>query len=1433
MKAVLRWSSVLFLFLQQGINFAFAQYCIPTYINSCSTEGSINKFTFNTLNNNVSGCNGNPDNYILYASTGSTTTAVTVGSEYDLSVKSGSDAGFGIWIDYNNDTDFNDEGEFVYSSPFFDNILFTGSVVIPNNSSFIGERRMRVRSGLETLLYDYDACTTFPNGETEDYVITIEPAPPCSGIPVAGTITAFPSSICTEGNSSELYLNGYSIASDIFIQWESSADGLSWTEIPGATSPSYITPPQFDTTWYRAKVTCTISSDFSYSNEVKITIGQVHIDTVINDTLCGAGVATLQVSANANSISWYEDATGGIPLFTSASPSVFTPSVDTTTTFFASASSGILYIDSTGLYDNTAGSGSDAYKNDFLSFSVIHSFKLVGVYVYPGAEGIVIVQLRDKFNDPLQTDTFSISALQVNQKTFLELDYDLSNGTGYQLTLKDGSVPLWSNQSGVNYPYEIPGVLSITGSNLGPNYYFYYYNWIINYTDQCETPREPVVAVVDIAPDLFITTNPPDPISCANSGDSITLTASGGYDNYTWSPSSGLSSISGAEVKASPNVTTTYTVLASDSICENQATSTVVIANTPSVVITASPDSICGGISTQLFATATPLLNYNVEQIPFDPDSGVGTEVLLDEDEVSEALPIGFVFKFYGSYYTTFKISSNGFITFDSISFDGCCAGQKLPDISQPNNLLALAWEDLSPQLGGTVSYFTSGVLPNRKLVIRFDSVLHYSLSGGDDPVTMQAILYESSNTIEVHTTSMPGNPNGLWFTHTMGIENTNGTVGTSVPGRNGLNSWTASEDAWRFTPIDYSYSWSPGSSLNDAFISDPIATPLTTTNYTLTVTDTASQCAASSTIKIQVITNPVAGSIDPAFHLICDEGTDTLSLTGYTSGATIQWQESATSGGPYTDIAGATSSSLITPLLNSTVYYVAEVTCTNPTLSSESILEVMPVPSPPSGDTSYRCGPGKIDLVATGSGGTLSWYDNDSAGTYLGSGSPFTTLPITQSTTFWVEEGPPIASPLSTTFIGGGITDGNMFDITALNTIEITSFDGNLDVSQVADIEIYYRKGSYSGYENDEAAWTLLGSATAVIGQGIGIPTPFPIPLAVTIPAGKTYSFYITSKVGGINATAGTVAGAIFDSDDNIQVAEGNKINYPFGSFEEPSQWNGIIHYKTDGCSSDRAAVEAIVYHPEINAAVSDAEICKGDSVTLMVQNIGEGDYDYQWSPLLVSMNPPNGEGENVVVAPETSTTFTVIATELSNSCDTAILVQVIVFPNPVTSFSGLNDTMLITDDPAVLTGIPPGGIFTGEGISGNIFDPVQAGLGGPYPISYAYTDANGCFDDTVQWVTVAMEVGIDEQFNDASVQLFPNPASGQVSLIFSNLGATEKINIEIRDMYGRLMTARELTTTTNPTTFTFDLTNWAKGNYFLSAQVGGERAIRRLTIQ
>ncbi len=198
---------------------------------------------------------------------------------------------------------------------------------------------------------------------------------------------------------------------------------------------------------------------------------------------------------------------------------------------------------------------------------------------------------------------------------------------------------------------------------------------------------------------------------------------------------------------------------------------------------------------------SSAVLDYTVDQTgTFNPIdiSATGTNVPLADDEVSADLNIGFTFNFNGNDYTTFRISSNGFITFNTDGDNGCCSGDPLPTAGPPDNLIAFAWEDLDPGNGGqpamnVVRYETVGTAPNRVLVVEFFNVDHFPTGNN---VTAHTQLYETTNVIEIHTTSMPSDGGN----HTQGLENATGSDAIATPGRNSTD-WSATNDFVSFTP--------------------------------------------------------------------------------------------------------------------------------------------------------------------------------------------------------------------------------------------------------------------------------------------------------------------------------------------------------------------------------------------------------------------------------------------------------------------------------------------------------------------------------------------------------------------------------------------------------------------------------------------------------
>ncbi len=169
--------------------------------------------------------------------------------------------------------------------------------------------------------------------------------------------------------------------------------------------------------------------------------------------------------------------------------------------------------------------------------------------------------------------------------------------------------------------------------------------------------------------------------------------------------------------------------------------------------------------------------NYQVSDTAYNlRDVSVsGTEVVLGDDEVSAAIPIGFAFRFYGEFYTQAYISSNGFVTFNPGSSSGCCSGDPIPTAGGVDNMVAGFWEDLNPNNGGTIRYQTLGAPPNREFVVGFYQIQHFR---GNSPVEMEMILHENGGVVELQytTATTAGESN-----HSVGVESEGGQFGTQV----------------------------------------------------------------------------------------------------------------------------------------------------------------------------------------------------------------------------------------------------------------------------------------------------------------------------------------------------------------------------------------------------------------------------------------------------------------------------------------------------------------------------------------------------------------------------------------------------------------------------------------------------------------------------
>ena len=175
------------------------------------------------------------------------------------------------------------------------------------------------------------------------------------------------------------------------------------------------------------------------------------------------------------------------------------------------------------------------------------------------------------------------------------------------------------------------------------------------------------------------------------------------------------------------------------------------------------------------YTAASTTFAFEDLTLPSFPSTGI-----LDRtDDSTVTVPIGFPFAYYGIYYTTVTVSTNGLVTFGGA--DASYTPVNISTTITPSDLPTICpfWHDWTFQYAGSdeALYSTLGTPGNRRLVVQWDFAISRSGSGYDT-VTFQLKLFEGSNNIEFHyndatVSDDPSNSRGQ--NATVGIRDTHG----------------------------------------------------------------------------------------------------------------------------------------------------------------------------------------------------------------------------------------------------------------------------------------------------------------------------------------------------------------------------------------------------------------------------------------------------------------------------------------------------------------------------------------------------------------------------------------------------------------------------------------------------------------------------------
>jgi len=320
------------------------------------------------------------------------------------------------------------------------------------------------------------------------YTVTISDSGGCYGISTGVQVIVDPVenvSITAEGDT--IFCHGGSV-----VLTASEAAAYLWSN--GETTQS-ITATESGAYSVTIQGLC---SEFT-SEEQIVEVLFVPAPVVGPDTISVPGPATL--TATGNDPRWYDQSVGGNLL--GAGNVFITPVLTQTDTF---------YVEDTGLTEGglfnggmPEHSGDSQYGgnqfNGEIIFDCIEPFVLKQVKVYTDTPGPRVVELRNSAGEVLLSKQVEVPAGTSDVQLGFEVqpgpDLSLTTDPAFNETQFGYASPRFQrNNSGVMYPYWISSAAKLKNSNFGEDYYYYFYDWLIEVPGEaCNSERVPAEAV--------------------------------------------------------------------------------------------------------------------------------------------------------------------------------------------------------------------------------------------------------------------------------------------------------------------------------------------------------------------------------------------------------------------------------------------------------------------------------------------------------------------------------------------------------------------------------------------------------------------------------------------------------------------------------------------------------------------------------------------------------------------------------------------------------------------------------------------------------------------------------------------------------------------------------------------------------------------------
>lgn len=319
-------------------------------------------------------------------------------------------------------------------------------------------------------------------------------------------------------------------------------------------------------------------------------------------------------------------------------------------------------------------------------------------------------------------------------------------------------------------------------------------------------------------------------------------------------------------------------------------------------------------------------------------------------------------------------------------------------------------------------------------------------------------------------------------------------------------------------------------------------------------------------------------------------------------------------------------------------------------------------------------------------------------------------------------------ATPASQTICSGGLTSialtsgvpGTNFSWTVSGT---PGTSGYSDASGSSIAQVLSKTAGSSG----TVTYIVTPSANGCSGSPINVPiTVNPLPTPTFNSIGGPYCISQTTPISLVGSGiptpppgSGVFSGTGVSGNDfvpSLAAVGTNTLTYTYTD--------------ANGCSNSAQTTVDVTGLPLVNfSGLSASGYCINNTTPVPLVGFPSGG----------SFGGPGVSGSNFTPSVAGVGLHSIVYTYTdANGCVNSETQSVNVFALPTVGIFDLAPQYCVSGPTVSISGFPAGGIFSGTGMTGNQFSPSAATVGGPYTVTYSYTDGNSCANSATAQVTV-----------------------------------------------------------------------------------------------